>query len=291
MGFKPEDLIVPGASILSDGINAVVDGINNRAARRWQEKMMQWQRDANLTDMGLQNAYNSPAEQMKRLREAGLNPNLVYGNGVVQGQSAQIKGASAPSSSATRTNIDGGKAVMGFLNAKQMELQNDNLVAQNKVLTEQAKNIAADTTQKKFGADLKEFDFNYKTDTRNQSLYGLQQRNINAYRQGNLTQAQIANTQERTKTEVDTRQPRINAILQTTSESLQRIVNMRVQAAKSMAEISYIYTQVENAQKDGKLKDVDLKLRSMEQRLKSRGLTWSDPTYLRQMESLMSEIF
>lgn len=34
----------------------------------WQEKMMH-----------LQNAYNSPAQQMLRLSKAGLNPNLIYG--------------------------------------------------------------------------------------------------------------------------------------------------------------------------------------------------------------------
>lgn len=32
-----------------------------------------------------QNEYNLPINQMKRLREAGLNPNLVYGNGTVTG--------------------------------------------------------------------------------------------------------------------------------------------------------------------------------------------------------------
>lgn len=31
----------------------------------------------------LQNQYNSPAQQMARLKSAGLNPNLVYGNGAV----------------------------------------------------------------------------------------------------------------------------------------------------------------------------------------------------------------
>ena len=31
--------------------------------------------------MNKQNEYNKPINQMKRLREAGLNPNLVYGNG------------------------------------------------------------------------------------------------------------------------------------------------------------------------------------------------------------------
>lgn len=50
-----------------------------------------------------QAAYNTPAAQMERLREAGLNPNLVYGNGAMAMQSgaASLGGqeASAHSSS------------------------------------------------------------------------------------------------------------------------------------------------------------------------------------------------
>lgn len=40
------------------------------------------------------NAYNHPAEQMKRLREAGLNPMLVYGSGGVTGNTSS--GGSVP---------------------------------------------------------------------------------------------------------------------------------------------------------------------------------------------------
>lgn len=36
----------------------------------------------------LQNAYNSPVQQMQRLKEAGLNPMLVYGSGNVTGNAA-----------------------------------------------------------------------------------------------------------------------------------------------------------------------------------------------------------
>lgn len=47
-----------------------------------------------------QNLYNSPAEQMKRLNAAGLNPNLVYGSGVDGNQS------SAANPSMGNRNID-----------------------------------------------------------------------------------------------------------------------------------------------------------------------------------------
>ena len=37
--------------------------------------------ERNMKAWDLQNMYNSPAAQIQRLRAAGLNPNLIYGNG------------------------------------------------------------------------------------------------------------------------------------------------------------------------------------------------------------------
>lgn len=42
--------------------------------------------------MNKQNEYNKPINQMARLREAGLNPNLVYGNGAGSLESASPSG-------------------------------------------------------------------------------------------------------------------------------------------------------------------------------------------------------
>lgn len=59
-----------GSSLLG----GYVDNYYNRKAakKQYDYQMAMW--DAN-------NAYNTPAEQMKRLKEANLNPNLVYGGG------------------------------------------------------------------------------------------------------------------------------------------------------------------------------------------------------------------
>lgn len=50
------------------------------------------QRKADKKALQQQNEYNSPANQMLRLQQAGLNPNLVYGGGNVTGnQSGLLK--------------------------------------------------------------------------------------------------------------------------------------------------------------------------------------------------------
>jgi len=277
----PVGTIAAGADILSTGINAILTSEQNRKNRKFAEQQAQQQRAWALEDYHMQNKYNSPAEQMERLKAAGLNPNLVYGNGATA-TGGNVRSTAPAQWEGKAPQIDGG-AVGKYLQAQMMKLQSDNLKAQNNVLLEQAKNIAADTTSKLFGADLKEFDFNLKTQLRNNTISKAWQITKNLDTQGGLTAAQIANTHERTKTEVATREPKIQAILQNVSESMQRIINMKVQAAKSSAEISYIYTQLENAAKDGKLKDIDIQM-------KKYGVNWSDPMWQRKAAQALSLI-
>jgi len=52
----------------------------NDASRRFALDMYNLQRRDALSDWQMQNEYNSPAAQMKRFIDAGLNPNLIYGN-------------------------------------------------------------------------------------------------------------------------------------------------------------------------------------------------------------------
>lgn len=54
--------------------NAKLEAEYNAAMANWQ-----WQNQIEL--LNYQNAYNSPVEQMARYAEAGINPNLVAGNG------------------------------------------------------------------------------------------------------------------------------------------------------------------------------------------------------------------
>lgn len=62
----------------------------------YQQNVEQWERE---------NAYNHPAEQMKRLTEAGLNPNLVYGSGSAVQTSAHSPQMSYPQMQAPKLDI------------------------------------------------------------------------------------------------------------------------------------------------------------------------------------------
>lgn len=65
--------------VVGDLINAGSTLITNAQNRKFSEQMYARQRADALTDWDKQNAYNSPSQQMQRFKEAGLNPNLIYG--------------------------------------------------------------------------------------------------------------------------------------------------------------------------------------------------------------------
>lgn len=56
----------------------------------FNRKSSSQQHGYNLADWQLQNAYDSPVNQMARLKEAGINPHLAYMKGGVSNTSAQI---------------------------------------------------------------------------------------------------------------------------------------------------------------------------------------------------------
>jgi hypothetical protein len=70
------------AAMATPLVGGIANAIGAKKQREWMEKM--W----NLT-----NEYNSPAEQVKRMREAGLNPRLMYGTGSEGGGSTTQPGS------------------------------------------------------------------------------------------------------------------------------------------------------------------------------------------------------
>ena len=81
----------------------------------------------------MQNQYNHPSSQMARLRQAGLNPNMIYGTpqGAAVGNADKI----APSKAAPY-QID--NPIMPAIQAKNTEAQTDNLRVDNTVKANQA---------------------------------------------------------------------------------------------------------------------------------------------------------
>lgn len=133
----------------------------------WQtaENDKAWSRNVEMWN--LQNAYNTPSAQMSRLRQAGLNPNLVYGSGVTgnnagstpQYQPAKIQRATMEPYRGWNLGLSDG--VSTYMALRQNKAQIDNMEIQNKLLKEQVRtegirqgNIAMSTARSSFDLDL-----------------------------------------------------------------------------------------------------------------------------------------
>lgn len=171
-------------SLLGSAVNAVGSLIGNAQQNNYNQQMAQYnydmqrqlaeeayQRDLNMWNK--QNAYNAPSAQMDRLRAAGLNPNLVYGNGVTGNNSSAPPRARVPNAD-LRYQYQSPIAALApvlsnYFDLKIKQAQYDNLqsiVEQNKVKNgligaqtatelERAKKISQDYQSSLFDYELK----------------------------------------------------------------------------------------------------------------------------------------
>lgn len=117
--------IAAGSDILSNVYNGILSNSANAKSKRAaaSASIMQYVLQNQLIDK--QNEYNKPINQMARLREAGLNPNLVYGDG---GATIASAGGSVGSNMADITPASGSFNILGKMQTlKAMEQQDANI--------------------------------------------------------------------------------------------------------------------------------------------------------------------
>lgn len=114
--------------VVLNPIGSLIDGIFNSKAQsnankanmqlaqyNWQQQIDMWNRN---------NSYNTPKNQMARLKDAGLNPNLVYGHGSVANTSGSVPTPQLPTMGAyTGINVgrSAAESVSQYLQLKQMQ--------------------------------------------------------------------------------------------------------------------------------------------------------------------------
>lgn len=136
-----------GSSVLNTGLGLIGQSINYRQ----QRKLADLQYSRSLEMMNRQNAYNSPAAQVSRLRAAGLNPNLLYGNGSTATGNTDVftpvYNPPAPSFR-TDTNMNLANAFSQYQQIASWQAQEESYRAQAAVAKAQARNIEVDTAGK-----------------------------------------------------------------------------------------------------------------------------------------------
>lgn len=151
MPFPVAAAIVAGSSLLGTGINAASQGSMNKKTRKWNEKQYQLQRENALSDWHMQNDYNSPAAQMQRFKDAGLNPHLIYGQGN-PGNAESVVGTDIKSwqpDAPFKTDLgrDAQSAISAQYDAELKGAQTDNLTALNDKIQAEKELIIAQKAQ------------------------------------------------------------------------------------------------------------------------------------------------
>jgi hypothetical protein len=104
--------------IISGGLQIGSDYLSNKQRQKLEADARKFNREM----WELQNKYNHPLQQMARLKEAGLNPNLIYGSS--PGSAVGNAGAVAPGK-APEYNMR--NPMNAFMNAKVQQAQSNNL--------------------------------------------------------------------------------------------------------------------------------------------------------------------
>ncbi|QCS37331.1 DNA pilot protein [Tortoise microvirus 86] len=263
MGPLLAPLITAGAGLVSSGINAWSQSNTNRDQRNWNERMYEREKADKLAQWHMENEYNSPVSQMQRLRQAGLNPNLVYGKGA-----DNIGGSIAPTAtknySPTAPQFDLGGPVssglMSYYDIAMKEAQTDNLKAQNTVAYQEAALKAAATANTIQSTAKGEFELDMARTLRQNSL--------------DFAEANLKKVQADTQFQLSENERRSIMQTQTLKESVERIMSMRAQRAHTHADVERIKAQTKNILNSNEFQKYDLEFKKL-------GINPSDPMYLR----------
>lgn len=118
-------IISAAGSLLSSGVNNLFAQNNASKSFGRQKELMALQQQYAVDNWNRENNYNKPQAQMKRLSAAGLNPDLIYGNGAAGLQAGPTAAPTAPASPMAQTIpmsnpiVEGAQAALAISQAKK----------------------------------------------------------------------------------------------------------------------------------------------------------------------------
>jgi len=259
-----------------DLVGQVGSAMQQRNAQRWSLAMYERQRRDALEFWGVQNAYNSPQQQMQRYQAAGLNPNLIYGQSNTGG-SIQVPDASPVDFREPKFQGRTSMNPLLFADLRIKNAQANNLETQTEVIRQDASLRAWQAKRAGLDYSLEESLYSVNSDARRA---GLQKTRVETEvllnrdaREAAMNASSISEAAERMLT---LREQRINTVLDRT-KSYSEIRRLNAETAR-------IRQSIELSKKEGILKDLDVKF-------SKDNIRPGDPLWYRLLSQSLSELF
>ncbi|AXL14938.1 DNA pilot protein [Microviridae sp.] len=258
-----------GKALLATGAQSGGGILGNWLANRQNQKLASQQqkwnvenaREQRLFDFNMwnmTNKYNSPIEQMARLSEAGLNPNLIYGNGsTATGQASPLKSPDVKGySRAQAQSVTKGLDTFGQFNQfRSTDAQIDNVKAQTEVAKQDAKLKATEALIQAIGLKDKGLQYDISKQLKDTTIDGAK---------ANLTKLQ--------------------------QDVQMGGLKLKTERATQPTQVKKIEQDFKNAVLAGDIKSLEKKLKSWEVELSKMGVTKSDNQILRWLMELGKKV-
>lgn len=256
------------------GLNTMSSLWTNHQQQKFSSKMYGRQYDDSIKFWNMQNAYNSPEAQMQRFRNAGLNPNLIYG----QGNSGNA--GSIPTPDVTPVNFREPKIEGPITDAMQQLLMRADL----KIKNAQADNLAVQNEVIRQDANLRRIQFE-----RGQYDLGFERSLTDVSADARREALRSRKIQNDVTLNRDAREAAINA--SNVKEAAQRMLTlieqrkaMPLERGRIRADTDRIRQDISNMVNTGKLQEMDMRLRE-------KGINPSDPLWARYVGMFLSDIY
>lgn len=252
------DFIPVVGPALEGAFNLFSQASNNKT----QVHMMNQQRTWAVEDWNKQNAYNAPAAQMQRFKDAGLNPNLIYGQGNA-GNATPVRSTDSARTNAPQLNGVAESMLRGFLSMYDLQKTQ----AETDRLQKQAQLVEAERRLKEQQTKNLGFTLYSGQQTLPLSLEGMALKNRNL-----AADVGMKGTIQDNMIQDNARKWLLAG--NTLNETAQRILESKARTANLGLEQGIINQKIDLLKKSNVLSQFDIDL-------KKKGFSWSDPYYIR----------
>lgn len=253
-----------------DNISNVVSASGaNRNQRKWMEHQYEKQRQHALADWSMQNEYNSPQSQMQRLREAGLNPNLVYGHGADAQMGAPMRASTPGTWNPKPPEFAVGSMSKGYFDTQIQQATLDNLKRQNTLIETERLLKLAQTDATATGANQAKFNLAIDQELKQWTIAG---------RQADVTAKEATSALKRNELEIAWATKDYNI-----QQAAINVLTSRLRNAQTEEATKEIQQRIKNLQQDEKIKTITAQWMKL-------GLTPNDPAWQRKLVQLVQGI-